>query len=525
MNLMTLLQAQAQIRPRAAAIIAPDGAPTFLELDRAAAQTAALLQAAGLRTGDPVLVLQPMSAALYVSLLAIFRLGLVATFLDPSAGRAHIERCCALYPPQGFIGLGRAHLLRLLAPALRRIPHKFSTGVGLPGTVSLRAAARMSPHESIATVTAETPALVTFTSGSTGEPKAAVRTHGFLLTQHAVLAHHLELVPGEVDICTLPIFALANLASGVTSVIPDAELRRPGAIDPAPVWAQCGARGASRSAASPAFFECLIEHGERNGLQLRNMSKLYTGGAPVFPTLLERLQKIAPLAQVVAVYGSTEAEPIAHIKWKDIHGRDFEAMRAGKGLLAGVPVKDIELGILRDQWGTPVAPCTRAQFAQECMPAGEAGEIVVSGAHVLRGYLGRRGDAETKFEVDGVRWHRTGDAGYLDAYGRLWLLGRASARVSDARGVLFPFSVECAATTVPGVRRSALVSHRGRRLLVVEASRTLDLDGLRSRLAWAQLDAVHQVERIPVDKRHNAKVDYPALTKRIERMIANKRSS
>ena len=80
--------------------------------------------------------------------------------------------------------------------------------------------------------TTETPALVTFTSGSTGAPKAAVRTHGFLLEQHRVLAESLRLTPDDLDLTTLPIFVLANLGSGVCSLIPDADLRHPGAIEP-----------------------------------------------------------------------------------------------------------------------------------------------------------------------------------------------------------------------------------------------------------------------------------------------------
>ncbi len=512
MNLATLLQAQAQHQPDAPALIAADGTLTFRQLDLAAARTAALLDKAGLQIGDPVLVFQPMSCALYVALLAIFRLGLIATFVDPSAGRQHIERCCALCLPRGFIGSARAHLLRLGSPALRRIPQPFSTGMAVPGATRLACAERLAPREEWAPVQVDSPALMTFTSGSTGQPKVAVRSHGFLLTQHSVLAHHLELKAGDVDLSTLPIFVLANLASGVTSVIPDADLRRPGAINPAPVWRQMNAFEVTRSAASPAFFERLVEHAERSGQTLAHIKHIHTGGAPVFPRLLERLRKVAPRAQVVAVYGSTEAEPIAHIDAADVSALDAAAMRAGRGLLAGPPVTELSLRILRAQWGTPISPLSKAAFEHDCLPVGEAGEIVVSGAHVLRGYLGGQGDADTKFDVDGERWHRTGDIGHLDTRGRLWLLGRAGARIVDARGELYPFSVECVAGMLPGVRRSALLAQEGRRILAVEGDTPeLDLAELENALAWAQLDAVLRLHRIPVDKRHNAKVDYPAL--------------
>ena len=81
-----------------------DRTTTFAELEDAAARGAALLWQAGLRPGDAVLVVYPVSAELYGALIALFRLGLVAMFLDPSAGLDHIERCCALHPPQGLIG-------------------------------------------------------------------------------------------------------------------------------------------------------------------------------------------------------------------------------------------------------------------------------------------------------------------------------------------------------------------------------------------------------------------------------------
>jgi acyl-CoA synthetase (AMP-forming)/AMP-acid ligase II len=116
--------------------------------------------------------------------------------------------------------------------------------------------------------------------------------------------------------------------------------------------------------------------------------------------------------------------------------------------------------------------------------------------------------------VDDTVWHRTGDAGYVDAAGRLWLLGRCAAKVHDTRGTLYPFAVECAASAHPAVHRSALVVRGGRRALAVELESGADpaaLCVLQSDLAWADLDAVLPLRQIPVDRRHNAKVDYPAL--------------
>ena len=71
-------------------------------------------------------------------------------------------------------------------------------------------------------------------------------------------------------------------------------------------------------------------------------------------------------------------------------------MQDGRGLLAGEPVPEIALRVLRDRWGTPRGTVTERQLSDDTMPAGEAGEIVVAGEHVLRGLLGLRG-GETKF--------------------------------------------------------------------------------------------------------------------------------
>ena len=145
------------------------------------------------------------------------------------------------------------------------------------------------------------------------------------------------------------------------------------------------------------------------------------------------------------------------------------------------------------------------------------GEIVVTGPHVLKGYLHGEGDAETKFRVEDETWHRTGDAGYLDVRGRLWLLGRCSAKVSDAYGVQYPLAVECAAQlSLPSIRQCAFVGWKGRRVLLVETAARLskaETVRLRTSLAWAQIDEVRSVRRIPVDRRHQAKVDYVRLTK------------
>jgi acyl-CoA synthetase (AMP-forming)/AMP-acid ligase II len=526
MNIYELFTRQVEQRPGAAALTEwRRNRPvtlSFLELENAAARAAAMLAAGGLKAGDPVLVFVPMSIDLYAALLAVFRLGLAALFLDPSAGRRHIERCCGILPPRALIATPKAHLLRGMSPALRRIPVAFTTGrLRLPGARPWDRWRRYAPLAGVAPCGADTPALVTFTSGSTGPPKAAVRSHGLLAAQQQTLAAELRTAPGDLVLSGLPVFVLSNLGSGAASLIPGCDLSRPGAVDAATIVERVRKLGVTCIQASPAFLERVADRCRSRGTPLEGVLRVCTGGAPVSARLLDGIQAAAPQAEVTAVYGSTEAEPIACLFRRNLRPADRAAMDAGAGLLAGRPVAAARLRVLPDRWGTPIGPFGEPEFDTLCLGPGQAGEIVVTGPHVLPGYLHGEGDRETKFRVGGVVWHRTGDAGRVDADGNLWLLGRCAVRICDRQGVLYPFTVETAAGSLAAVRRSAFVRAGGRRTLVVEpaaGSTAAELDLLQSKLSWAKIERVLLLPRIPVDRRHNAKTDYPALNRLLGRL-------
>jgi len=479
MNLVCTLDARAAEMPDAIALVEDARRMTFAELASRVRSGAGEFTRRGIGLGDPVLFLHPVSIDLYIALLAAMRVGAVPMLVDPSAGLAGFRRAVKRARPAAWSGCGKGRLVKWLAPALWTVPR-------------VRAEHATAPDDAGPPVSLgdDAPALVTFTSGSTGVPKTAVRSHGFLLTQNRVLGKAIDLQPGEVDLVTLPVFALANLAHGVASVLAAANPGR-----------QIMRERVTRCAVSPAFLADWLHA----GVQFGGFQKIFTGGGPVFPPLIDRLRVAAPGAVVCAVYGSTEAEPIAHLDAADISESDRIHMREGGGLLAGHPVDEIRLAILPDQWGRPIPPMTAAAFEAATHPPGKPGEIVVSGEHVLSGYLDGVGDGETKFSVDGVAWHRTGDAGTLDEQGRLWLLGRCGAVVRDARGELHPFAIETMLSFSPAIRRSAVLAVNGSRILAVEC------DEGAVPAAPAGIDEVRRLDRIPVDKRHRAKIDYPAL--------------
>ena len=360
--------------------------------------------------------------------------------------------------------------------------------------------------------------MLTFTSGSTGTPKALARTHGVACAQVDALTHALHL-DGATTVCTMPIVLLAELAAGATCLLPGVDVRHPGRADAAALAGVMRDYAVARMVASPALLANLAAALQRRGATLPALELIGSGGAPVMPPLAGALRAVAPNARILAVYGSTEAEPIALLDTADVAASDHAAMRGGAGLLAGIPCAP---GFGRDRAGggrhRVRTVSKQRDFERRVLPPGEVGEIVVSGPQVVPHYLDPSADATTKIRAGARTWHRTGDLGYRDARGRLWLVGRAAGAIDDAHGTLEPLRVECALSYLPGIARSAVAGVDGARVLVVEllAGHALDERAIGAALAFARIDRIVAAS-VPVDPRHDAKVDYAALARLVRR--------
>ncbi|HEX7026184.1 MAG TPA: AMP-binding protein [Gammaproteobacteria bacterium] len=518
MNLAALLRNNARLYPDKACLITANARISFAELEAGSRRLAACLKQNGVEKGDAAVVFVPFGIELYVTLIALFRLGAVAVLLDPGGGRKYIDACCSLAQPSVFIGTPKAHLLRLLSPALRRVRRALTLNGWAPtaASIRLRRLTTLLDAEDDMRAGGQDPALITFTSGSTGMPKGVCRTHEFLINQHNAIAHALDNAARQIEINTLPVFVLSSIGSGLTVVIPECDLRRPGDIDPGPVVTQIEAQAVNRILGPPAFCHRIAAFLDTSSRQLAGVEKIFTGGGPVFPNLLVLLQRVFPGAEVVAVYGSTEAEPIAHVAYREIGEDDLQRMRGGAGLLAGHPVPEIKLAIIPDCAGQPIGPFQIDEFQRHCLADGQIGEIVVTGEHVLKQYLDGASPGDIKFRVGDGIWHRTGDAGYLDSRGRLWLLGRCQAKIVAKTEIIYPFGVETMALSHTEVVRAAFIRHSNRNVLAIElavgrhpSDKAVFAPQVLAGLAG--VDAVHVVKRIPVDKRHNSKIDYVAL--------------
>ncbi len=511
-NIAARLQDRAREQPDWPALVErKNRRVTFGELAERVGKMAAALDKKGLQAGQRVLLFIPMSIDLYAALLATAHLGCTAVFVDAWADKRRLEAALELAMPHAFLGIPKAHLLRFVSPRLRGCPLRLMVGKPFGNWENV------PDGRPVATVTPETPALVTFTTGSTGRPKAAQRTHGFLWSQHRALSAHLKLREVDIDLPTLPIFVLNNLASGITSVLPDFDPRRPADIDPERVYRQILAERVTTSSGSPAFYSRLAAWCRDRGLRLP-LRSVFIGGASVLPGQARELQDCIE-GKLHVVYGSTEVEPVAGLEASEL----LEAAASGKeGLCAGTPVPQLEVKLLRP-WDGPIEKDYRGMDYWE-VGHGEVGEVVVAGRHVLPNYLSDpENDRLCKIQ-DGDRvWHRMGDAAWKDRFGRLWLMGRVCERVQREEKVEWSLPAQIRAQRVDSVRHAAyfgmpdpLLGNRA--VLCVEAPRpwTDDLNRkIRAALHPLPVDELHVVEKIPRDPRHASRTDLPALKKEL----------
>lgn len=495
---------------------------SYRALSKKVARKAGVLKENGLSYGDQVLMMEPMSIDLFASILAVFRLGATVLILDPSAGIDKLTHAIARTKPRAVIASGKSVLAAVAINSVRKIKLKFSDGFTPPGWFSLRETSwhRPAPVEPI---DGRQPALITMTSGTSGIPKLIVRSHNFLRTQLDAVSTNCDVKPGSCELTSLPVFILANLASSVTSVIPETNLSQASKLNTPAVVEQIQGHYTDRILASPSFVERIMDHCIANDVKLMFVKTVITGGGPVFPRLLRKTSAVCPRAEVVTVYGSTEAEPISKIAFSSLSERDKSAIANGAGLPVGSPIPEVNVRIAslvgEQSELTDISQLATLRHICEVanIPIDAVGEIIVTGDHVVKSYASGIGDAETKIEIDGCIWHKTGDIGYFDRHGRLWLTGRkmASQAVSARNKIDTSFAqcMEAVALLDEHIHRAACVTVDSATTLFVETDNTRlsDLWSIKSRLNWGNLNDIKVVHKIPVDARHSSKVLYNKL--------------
>lgn len=499
-NIAALLWEEARIRPDQPAIIHHGRSISYAQLAENTGRRAAALLERGVRKGDRVLIFIPMSITLYEILLAVFQIGATAVFLDAWSDRRRMDQALTIADCKAFIGIWKSFFLMVLSKKMRQVPVKLST-----------AFSSSKPAPAISETHREDAALITFTTGSTGRPKAALRTHGFLMEQHRVLTEELQPEAGSIDLTTLPIFVLNNLASGVTSLIPSFDPRRPAEISPEKIAREARHFGVASSVGSPAFYDALA------GAEIPSLKKMALGGASVFPDLAKKLMTAFPQAEIKIVYGSTEAEPISTISAQDLAATP-DATIQKDGVPVGALCPYIRLAVI------PLHAETKQGFTQEAwerflVPAGNTGELCVSGSHVLKQYFNSpEAMRQNKIHVEGEIFHRTGDVGHLDASGTLFLKGRINTVFQrNEHTFCYPACVEYLLRKMPGIRTGTLLKHNGIIWIIIEPDPALNPPGDEWLKKEFAADAVLAMKKLPRDPRHQSKLDYDRIIAEIEK--------
>ncbi len=386
------------------------------ELEAASARAAGRLQRAGLRAGDRVLVSASSSLALVVAHVACLRLGLVVVPANPAYRSAELAQLHAAARPRAAIvdgaqsvaivdGAESAALLPALDPELLVLTPALELADG--------------PVPQLDRIGPEAPALLAYTSGTTGLPKGALLSHGNLHATAEALRIAWRWTPEDRLVHALPLFHMHGLGVALHGTLQAgaSALLLP-RFDPGEVLDAIERSGATLFFGVPTMLHRLVEHPRARVLE--RLRLLVSGSAPLSADLHERIA--ACTGQVTLErYGMTETGMLVS---NPVEG----ARRPGT---VGFPLPGVELRLAA------------------------SGEIEVRGPNVFAGYLERLDANAEAFTADG--WFRTGDLGELAADGCLRIVGRAKELVISGGYNVHPREVEEALLSHPAVREAAVV--------------------------------------------------------------------
>lgn len=455
----------------------------------------------GFTTGDRLVLMIPPGLYLYPLLVAMLGLGIVAVMPERGLPKAQFRAALRHCRPEAIITVAAIGKFWPLIPELWRIK-RLVVDRSMIGMKQLSVSVNASDEAFICrSLTPETTGLITFTSGTTGMPKGANRTHGSLMEQHRAIENHFPSTGHHVDLHSFPVLVLQTLSLGQQSILPHFDFAKPGAVNPPDVIQQINRFDVTRISGAPAYMQKIIGYAQRQGLTFPKVCQVVIGGAPGNKALYQGCQQVFPLAQQHVIYGSTEAEPIASVDMQTL----TECWAQHDGYLVGKPIDVAEI-CLREIMLSGESGALKAPIA------GEIGEILVAGPHVLSEYIDN--PLATRLHKiprkQGGVWHCTGDVGYFDDSGQIWLLGRVNDRISiNQQRVFYPYTAEKRLNDLREIERCALVANpQGNAALILQCTcLPQELLTILEELQLANVTRIYQISEMPVDVRHNSKIN------------------
>ena len=509
----------------------PDAAVTFRELDADVRRVAAGLVEFGVEAGDRIALLVPPGIDVAVCVYACWRIGVVVVVADAGLGLRGMSRALKSADPKYLIGIPRA----LAAARAMRWPGIPIAAPSVPAATA-RALDVQATLDDLRALGAGRPdprapgpmdaAAIGFTSGATGPAKGVVYRHHQLQAQRDALISLYGITSEDRLVAAFGPFALYGPAMGISSVVPDMEVTSPGSLTADSLVAAIRAIDATLLFASPAALRNIIatagDMSEYDASALGGIRLLMSAGAPVPAAVLRAAGELLPGAEPHTPYGMTEVLPVA-----DISLAEIEAAGTGDGVCVGRPVPGVDVAI---------DPLVResGEASKLSIEPGLVGEVCIRAAHMRDGYDKLWMTQHAASQPEG--WHRSGDVGHLDEDGRLWIEGRMGHIVTTSDGPVTPVGIEHQVSSIAGIAAAAIVGvgPPGTQQVVAVvapipspkraglADETL-ADEVRSEVPSRGIAAVLVAPVLPVDKRHNSKIDRTRIARWAERVLAGGR--
>lgn len=433
---------------------------TRSDLARRTASAAGQLYGAGLRKGDRVILSAAASVDLVVAHVAALRLGLIVVPVNGAYQRAELAHIVGDAEPRAAV-VDNPEWVRWLAELAPEMT-----------VVSPRLDLDEAAAPSLDQMDSRDPALLGYTSGTTGVPKGAVLTHGNLLAGAESVRIAWRWEPEDRLVLALPLFHMHGLGVGLHgTLLTGASAVLLNRFSPDAVLDAANAHDATLFFGVPTMYTRLAQSA-RVG-ELSRLRLCVAGSAPLSADLHRRLEEAAGV-RVLERYGMTETIMLVSNPY------DAER-RAGT---VGFPLPGVELRL-----------------------APETDEVLVRGPNVFAGYWRRPEATEESFDEDG--WFRTGDLGEFDEDGYLRLRGRAKELVISGGMNIHPREVEDALRTHPDIDDVAITGTPNEEWgelvtawVVPTSGKTPKLEDLRSHLEgvcapFKHPRLLHHVDELP----------------------------
>lgn len=426
-----LISRSARRVPKAMALRFEDRTWTYRELDDASTRVAAALLRSGLRKGDRVAAFGRNSDAYVLLWLGVVKAGLI-----------HVPINYALTGPELAYLLRQSGARAVFADSALR-PVVEASGVEPVLVGSLRDGA--GERDVLAwSRTGDVPALdvkvgdddvaqLLYTSGTTGEPKGAVLTHGALVHHYASAALALELRGSERQLHALPLYHSAQMH---VFMMPALMLGAPNWLlevpDPARVLEMIAEHRIACFFAAPTVWIAILAQLEKDASRARSLQKAFYG-ASIMPTpVLQRLRELLPGLGFYNCFGQSEIGPLATVLRPEEH--DARPASAGRA------IPFVEMRVV-DEEMNDVAP-------------GEVGEVVYRSPQLCTGYWDKPDETRAAFDRG---WFHSGDLARIDEEGYITIVDRKKDIIKTGGVVVASREVEEALFTHPAVREVAVI--------------------------------------------------------------------